>query len=171
MTAPVAFSKYSSAQRYVKNAPGWVPAAHQERIAAYQIYKEIYWSHLSTEYKVMNRGLDAEDDPLYVPSSRIMVDTISRYVGPKLTFSIDKATGTEATQLEATKAFTALFARERFGSRYTAAKRDGIIEGDWGWHITADPLKAQGTRLSLVPFKAESYFPVYEDETVQGGDS
>lgn len=170
MTSPVAFSKYSSAQTYVKNKPGWVPPAHQERIAAYQVYKEIYWSHVATEYKVMNRGLDAEDQPLYVPSSRIVVDTLNRYVGPKLTYAVDPATGNPNSQQLALDSFKALFARERFGSRYTAAKRGGIIEGDWGWHITGDPAKEQGKRLSIVPFKAESYFPVYEDETVQGGD-
>lgn len=171
MPTYVPFSKWSSAQVYVKTAPAWVPAAHQQRIGAYGVYREIYWNHISSEYKVMNRGLDAEDQPLYVPSSKIMVDTLSRYIGPKLTYGIDVETGTESSQIAARQAFEALFARERFTSRYTAAKRDGIIEGDWGWHITADPNKPAGARLSLVPFRAESYFPVYEDETVQGGDS
>lgn len=170
MTAPIAFSKWSSAQVYVKNLPAWVPPKHQQRIAAYQVYKEIYWSHIATEYKVMNRGLDPEDQPLYVPSSRIMVDTINRYVGPKLTFQTDPATGSEATLLEAKNVFTALFTRERFASRYAAAKREGVIMGDWGWHVTADGTKPPGSRISLVPFMAESYFPVYEDETVLGGD-
>lgn len=170
MTAPVAFSKWSSAQAYVKNLPAWVRGDDQQRIAAYQIYREIYWSHISTEYKVMNRGLDSEDQPLYVPSSRIMVDTIDRYVAPNLTFQVVSATGSEATQLAATQAFTALFARERFASRYAAAKHDGIIDGDWGWHLTADPAKEAGKRLSLVPFQAGNYFPVYEDVTVEGGD-
>lgn len=170
MTSPIAFSKWSSAQAYVKNSPGWVPPSHQQRIAAYQVYREIYWSHIATDYKVMNRGLDAQDQPLYVPSSRIVIDTLSRYIGPKLTYTVDPETGTPASQDLALASFKALFARERFTSRYTAAKRDGITLGDWGWHITADPLKEQGKRLSLVPFKADSYFPVFEDETVEGGD-
>ena len=170
VTSPIAFSKWSSAQQYVRNSPGWVPPAHQARIAAYQVYREIYWSHIATDYKVMNRGLDAADQPLYVPSSRIVIDTLNRYVGPKLTYQIDTATGTEATQIAARQAFTALFTRERFGSRYAAAKRDGIMIGDWGWHITADPLKPQGSRLTVMPFLADNYFPVYEDETVLGGN-
>lgn len=169
-TQYAAFGQWSSAQLYVKNLPGWVPPAHQMRIAAYEIWEQIYWSHVATEYKVMNRGLDAEDQPLYVPSSKIVIDTLSRYIGPKLTFAIDTKTGTEATQLAARQAFQALFDRERFNSRYIAGKRDGIIRGDWGWHITADPTKPQGSRLSLVPFNASNYFPVYEDETVLGGD-
>jgi hypothetical protein len=154
----------------VKNTPAWVPAAHQARISAYKVYEEIYWSHIATDYKVMNRGLDESDEPVYVPSSRIMVDTINRYVGPKLNFQVDPATGNDASKLAATQAFNNLFARERFSSRYASGKRAGIIKGDWGWHITADPLKAQGSRLSLTTFRAENYFPVYEDETVEGGD-
>jgi hypothetical protein len=170
MAEAVAFGKWSSVQQFVKNSPGWVPPAHQARIAAYGVYQEIYWSHIAKDYKVMNRGLDADDQPLYVPSSRIVVDTLDRYIAPELTFRVDSATGNESTQLDATASFTALFARERFSSRYAAAKRDGIITADWGWHITADPAKPEGSRLSLVPFKAQSYFPVFEDETVLGGD-
>jgi hypothetical protein len=165
-----AYSKYSSPQWLVKQLPSWVPPDHQTRIAAYLIYEQIYWSHIDSTYKVMNRGLDGDDVPVYVPSSRIMVDTIDRYVAPNLSFDVVSATGSEKTQLDATAAFTSLFARERFGSRYAAAKRDGIIWGDWGWHVTADPAKPQGSRISLVPFKAQNYFPVFEDETVLGGD-
>ncbi len=170
MAQQAPFGKWSSVSRYVSAKPGWVPPEHQDRIAAYRIYREIYWSHVSDTLKVMNRGLDPEDQPVYVPSSRIMVDTLNRYVGPKLTFQIDVQTGTEASQITAREAFTALFARERFASRYTAAKRTGIIEGDWGWHLVADPAKPQGSRISVLPFKAENYFPVFEDETVQNGD-
>lgn len=165
-----AFSKYSSAQMWVKDLPGWVPPAHQARIASYDIHEQIYWSHIDSSYKMMNRGLDAEDIPVYTPSSRIVVDTLNRYVGPKLTFSTVQATGNEATLIEAQKAFTDLFTRERFNSRYAAAKREGIIRADWGWHVTADPLKPQGQRLSLVSFNPKNYFPVFEDETVLGGD-
>lgn len=170
MTSPVAFGPYSSTAKYTPNLPAWVPAAHQARIAAYQVYREIYWSHVSTEYKVMNRGLDADDTPVYVPSSRIIVDTLNRYVAPNLTFEAQTSTGNEATVLAAQEAFTNLFARERFASRYSANKREGVIVGDWCWHVVADPLKAQGTRLSLLVARADNYFPVYEDETVEGGD-
>lgn len=170
MAVEVEFGKWSDVQKYVATKPGWVPGAHQERIAAYRVYQEVYWSHVAGGYKIMNRGLDAEDQPLYVPSGRIVVDTINRYVAPKLTFSVDTSTGSETTQLAAAQAFQNLFARERFASRYAAAKRDGLIDGDWGWHITADPAKPQNSRLSLTPFKAENYFPVYEDEMVEGGD-
>lgn len=170
MAADVAFGKYSSVARYMTALPAWAPPGHKERVAAYGVFEEIYWSHVNTSYKVMNRGLDAEDEPVYVPSSRIMVDTLNRYTAPKLTFEVVSETGTPDSQLKATQAFTALFARERFASRYAAGKREGLTKGDWLWHIIADPEKPEGTRISLITVKPESYFPVFEDETVEGGD-
>lgn len=170
MAEQVAFGKWSDAQLYLKNPAGWVPPAHQARIGAYEIYEQVYWSHVATEYKVMNRGLDAEDQPVYVPSSRIVVDTLNRYIGPNLTFQTEIGTGSEQTLLAAKDAFTKLFSRERFASRYAANKREGIIRGDWGWHITADPNKPEGQRLTLSTFNAKNWFPVYEDETIRGGN-
>jgi len=172
MTDPIkypAFGPYSNVQRW-SEMPSWVPAAHQARIGSYAVYEQIYWSHVATTYKVMNRGLDQADEPLYVPSSRIIVNTLNRYIGPGLRAEPDPETGTPEQQLLATQAFASLFARERFDSRYAAAKRDGLIKADWGWHLMANPLKPEGTKISLVPFKPENYFPAFEDEVIDGGD-
>jgi hypothetical protein len=180
MAIAMPFGKYSTVLGYNPELPGWVPEAHKERIASYQLYQEIYWSHVGTTYKLMNRGLDESDDPLYVPSSRIMIETINRYVAPKLWFRVEPVlvpgqeapdtSGSDPAILAATQAFTDLFARERFASRYAANKREGLIKADWLWHIVADPDKEQGKRISLLTVKPENYFPVFEDETVLGGD-
>lgn len=172
MTEPLRYAEfgpYSNVARWAQN-PSWVPASHQARISSYAVYEEIYWNHIATTYKVMNRGLDQADEPLYVPSSRIVIDTLNRYIGTKLTPQIDPQTGTEATQIAARQAYANLFTRERFASRYNAAKRDGLIKGDWGWHIVANPNKPEGSRISVLPFKPESLFPAYEDEVIEGGD-
>jgi hypothetical protein len=163
------FGPYSNVQRWSQN-PSWVPATHQARIGSYAVYEQIYWSHVAVTYKVMNRGLDQADEPLYVPSSRIVVDTLNRYIGPNLKAQASPETGTPEQQLLAAQAFAALFARERFESRYAAAKRDGLIKADWGWHLMANPLKPEGSRISLVPFNPESYFPAFQDEVIDGGD-
>lgn len=171
MTSPLPFGKYSSISSFSIPAPSWAPPAHQPRLSAYALYEQIYWSHVDTTYKLMNRGLDGEDQPLYVPSSRIIIDTMNRYVGTGMTYAIDPETGTDATQLLARQVFQTLFARERFSARYTAAKRHNLLtQGDMVWHVMADPLKPEGARLSLVPVKPESYFPTTEDEITAGGD-
>jgi hypothetical protein len=166
-----AFGPYSTViPKWANTLPAWVPDAHKARVASYQVYQEIYWSHVSATYKVMNRGLDVDDEPVYVPSSRIIIETMARYVGNDLTFSTVSATGNTESQLKATEAFTALFTRERFASKYAANKRSGLIKGDWLWHIIADPLKEQGKRISIVTVQPGSYFPTYQDEIVDGGD-
>lgn len=171
MTSPLPFGKYSTISQYALPTPGWVPVLHQPRIMAYSLYDQIYWSHIDTTYKLMNRGLDGEDQPLYVPSSRIIIDTMDRYVGTGLTYGIDAETGTAQSQLLARQTFGALFARERFSSRFAASRRGNLLtQGDMVWHITADPNKPEGTRLSILAVKPESYFPTMEDELVSGGD-
>lgn len=173
------FGKYSTVLGYNAELPGWVPSSHKERVASYQLYTEIYWSHVAQSYKIMNRGLDDADDPVYVPSSRIMIETINRYVAPKLWFDVQplaepgqeaSTAGSDQAILGAKAAFTALFARERFASRYAANKREGLMKGDWLWHLVADPAKELGRRLSMLTVRPENYFPVFEDETVEGGD-
>lgn len=164
MTSPIQFGRYSDAQKYASVLPSWVPPAHQSRVAAYSVYEEIFWSHVNT-LKVMNRGLDAADDPLYVPSARIVVETMDRYVGNALTVSAVPETGTTESQLAARQWFANLFARERFLSKYNAAKRDHLLtKGDMIWHITYDELKPAGTRISVHSTDPASYYPFFEDE-------
>lgn len=170
MTAPVPFGPYSGVQPYVKATPAYAPPKDKDRIASYAIYRHLYWTHVDEAYKVMNRGLDSADEPVYVPSSRIVIDTMNRYIGTGLTFAVDVTSGTEASQLAANQALTDLFARERFYSRYNASKHDGLIVGDWGWHVVADPDKPEGRRISLLRINPDSLFTTYEDELVDNGD-
>lgn len=169
MSQPIPFGPYSSVSRWATTKPAWVPPKDQDRVAACQIYRELYWTHVS-DYKVMNRGLDAGDDPLYVPSGRIVIDTMNRYVGTGLTFTIEPTTGTPDSQLGLKTAFDNLFKRERFYSRYNDSKRDGLTTGDWGWHLVADPAKPEGSRISLLPVRGDNLFTTYEDELDINGD-
>lgn len=168
MSQPIPFSQWSDAEQWVNTRPAWVPAQHQSRVAAYGVYEEVFWSHVGVK-KIMNRGLDAADSPLYVPSARVVVDTMDRYVGPGLTFAVNPEIGTPETQVAAKQWFGKLFARERFASRYNAAKRDNLlIKGDMLWHITYDPEKPPGARISLHTVDPSSYFPYFEDELPPG---
>ena len=170
MTSPIPFGPYSDVRKYVKTLPTSAPPGHQDRVAAYGIFRELYWTHNGT-VKVMNRGLDEDDTPLYVPSARIVVDTMDRYVGPDMRFLVDpQAAGTPQSRLDAQLAIDSLMKRERFYSRYAANKLAGITVGDWCWHIVADPAKPQGRRLSILPLRPDHYFTVYEDEVIEGGD-
>jgi hypothetical protein len=168
MTAPTVYTPYNSAfPLFSQNMrPTWVPDELDIlRIASYQLYEQIYWS-VPTTFKLSARGF--EDNPIYIPSGRTLVDTTNRYTAPGFGFRIAPIAGaqpgndTAAAQLF----FDALFTREEFRTRFGGNKRFGLIRGDWAWHITADPLKPQGSRISITSLDPASYFPITDDNNV-----
>lgn len=168
MTQPGMFSPYSTIP-WQTTPPSWVPPVDQARVQSYGVYDELYWSHINTAYKVMSRDQSSDDLPIYVPSTRIIIDAVNRYVGKGMWFATDPNSGSPASRKLAEDTITALFRRERFKMRYAANKRYGLIRGDWLWHIIADPAKPQGSRLSIMPVDPASYFPVFESDRVPGG--
>lgn len=154
---------YSTIAPLLGVLPSWVPAFEQQRIQSYAIYEDIYWTNPNT-FKVVQRGSD--DEPIYVPTGRTIVDTTNRYVGVGFNFSVDPLLGSPAEQAAATLAFTALFAREGMRSKYASNKRYGLIRGDWIWHIVADPAKPEGSRISIHAADPASMFKVYADDNL-----
>lgn len=157
------FTPYSTVNAYTGVFPSWVPKLEQERIAAYQVYEEIYWNHPET-FKLVVRG--TESKPIYIPSGRIIVETMNRYFCKGLGFLVDPLMGSTAEQAAAQLAFTSLFRREKVRGTFNANKRYGLIRGDMIFHVTADPLKPQGSRLSLHAVDPASYFPIYSDSNL-----
>lgn len=126
-----------------------------QRVASYDAYENIYWNAPDT-FKLVQRGTDA--DPIYVPTGRTIADTTNRYTASG--FSFTAVEGTDAENLLLTEQFNALFRRERFFSRFSANKLDGIIRGDWCWHIIGDPTRLPGRRLSILPIHPGSVFKI-----------
>ena len=160
------FTPYSTIAPYFGPLPSWVPQADQERIAAYQMYEEIYWNNPES-FKLVLRG--TENKAIYVPSGKIIIETANRYIGKALRWRPDPLLGTTSDQDNLMAAFNQLFTREAFPSKYNSNKRYGLIRGDWAFHITADDTKLPGERISLHAVDPGSYFPVYEDQVRQGG--
>lgn len=155
---------YSTVRPFMPAAlPQWLNAEDAERLQAYKTYEDIYWGNPDA-FKLMQRGSD--DKPIYVPSGRVVVDTMNRYAGKGLQFMVDPEFGDANQQAEAMKAFKLLFVRERFESQYAAAKRFGLIRGDWVWQITANPDKPQGSRITLRSIDPGSYFPIFDDDDI-----
>lgn len=163
MTAPGVFTPYSTLKPFFPaSKPSWIPdELDQERILSYQIYEQIYWNAPDT-FKLVARG--TEDKPIYIPSGRIIVEATNRFTAPKFGFTILPAVpGTLPAPgaIDTAQAFfNAFYKRERFFSKFAANKRSGLIHGDWMWHITADPSKPQGSRVSIHPLDAGTYFPI-----------
>lgn len=157
------FTPYSTVSGFVNVLPGWVPDEDKERIASYQTYEEIYWNNPET-FKLVVRG--TESKPIYVPSGRVIVETMYRYFGKNLNFSVNPLLGQANTQALANQAFTGLFRREKIRSKFNSMKRFGLIRGDMLFHVLADPTKPPGTRLSLYSVDPGSFFPVYDDNNL-----
>lgn len=138
------------------SAPTWVPwLIDRERVFSYQAYEEIYWGIPDT-FKLVARG--TEDKPIYLPSGRKIVDTCDRYVGNNFSWQCSDPNGQMF--------FDALFAREAFLSQFQGNKLYGIIRGDWCWHITANPLKPAGSRITIRAMDPGSYFPIFDPNDV-----
>lgn len=151
------FTPYSGVAGWMAVLPSWVSPLDQERIAAYQVYEEIYWNHTET-FKLVLRG--DETKPIYIPNGRTIVEAAHRYVGKGMQVKVDPALGTPNDQAALQLAIDDLVKRERFLSKYNSAKRYGIMRGDWMFHIFADEKKEPGKRISIVPIDPASYFIV-----------
>lgn len=153
------------AKFFLGSSPSWVPAEDAERLLAYKTYEDIYWGNPDA-FKVVMRGTDGEDKPVYVPTGRQIIETLNRYVGRDFGFAVDPTGGTPQQQLLAIQSMQALFDRERLLSKFAAGKRFGLIRGDWGFHITADPLKEQGSRLTITPIDPGSLFKLTDPDNI-----
>lgn len=165
MTTPT-FTPYTTGESLFGQKPSWVAdPLDQKRLLSYLLYEKIYWN-VQGVFTLTARG--TEDKPIYVPAGRTIIDTSNRYTGAAYSVSVAALNGGEDTNdvLAARLALSDLMARERFRSKFRGAKRYCQIQGDWVWHLTADPDKPVGSRLSLNVIDPSHYFPVYDPETV-----
>lgn len=157
------FTPYSTVQPFFGPLPTWLSADDAQRITAYQIYEQLYWNVPDT-FKLVQRG--SEDKPIYIPNARTIIDTSNRYIANGFGWRVDASVGTPQSQAMAQLAFDALFARERFKSKFASNKRFGLIRGDWLWHVVADPAKAEGKRISVHALDPAMYIPITDDDNV-----
>jgi hypothetical protein len=174
MTTPNVFTQWSTIEPFLGTAPGWIPTADKVRISAYQKYEEIYWSSEEGFLEVM-RG--DNENPVFVPTARTLINTVDRYTAPDFSYTIG-APGSEETDTQASTvvqvaqlAFEALFAREQFWSKFGSNKLKGLYRGDWLWHVIADDMKPLGRRIKIMAVDPAAYFPVTEADVVEGGDA
>lgn len=151
------FTPYSTARSLMGTLPTWMTEQDAERITAYQVYEQIYWGVPET-FKLVSRG--AENNPIYVPSGRVIVDSTDRYTAAGFGYAVDPQFGSTSDQANAALAFKALFDREAFLSKFHSNKRMGLIRGDWAWHVIADPLAPEGRRISIYPVDPGALFRV-----------
>lgn len=119
----------------------WLPRKARDRAQAYEKYDQIYWNDYN-QYPI--RYLVGEF-PVYIPNPRTVVDTTAHYYLKGLAINVKEPEKNTETA-EALKQF---LRREMFLSRFHTAKHTGVTRGDYVFHMTADPDKPEGKRVSL----------------------
>lgn len=167
MTSPEnIYTPYSTIRDLLPQAPSWPPTTvDQERVLSYELYEKIYWA-VPTVFRLSMRG--TEDKPIYVPSGRTIVETTHRYLCPDFSVTtIDRLGSSPTESVRAAQiALDDFFNREQFLSKFNGAKRFSLIQGDWIWHITADPNKPLGSRLSIQALDPSMYWPVTAEDDI-----
>lgn len=138
------FTPWSSLGNMLGKPPSWWPEEERERIQAYEKYDQLYWND-PTQYAI--RVLENEE-PIYIPNARTVVDTTAQYLMKGLQVIVNH--DVESTAHETQQQFVDNFlTRERFYSKFHINKQAGICRGDSAFHITADPNKPEGERISI----------------------
>lgn len=133
---------------------GWIPPEDRDRIAAYLKYDEMYWNDQS-QYAL--RVLEGEQ-PLYIPNARTVVDTTAFFLMKGLKLTVEN--GDQKTK----DALEAFVKRETFYSKYQNAKHSGVVRGDYVFHLTANPKKLPGKRLSITSVEPMNVFPIWDED-------
>lgn len=164
---PSTTSPYSTALELKRPRPDWVPGtADQDRVAVYQTYEDIY-NNVKDAFKTLLRDADGEE--LFrrlVPAARTIVEATNRYLAkdPTLVSTIP-ATVTLAPEAvaEFMEFLGKLWKREEVTTKFLSMKRWMLIRGDGVLHISADPSKAEGSRISITEMEPDHYFPIHDN--------
>lgn len=151
------FTPYSTlGPLFQAQQPTIFPEDHRARIGSYFKYDEMYWND-DTQFAL--RVLEGEE-PLYIPNARTIVDTTSHYLlkGLQVHPEDPEKHVALATSLKN------FLSREMFYSRFHTAKHAGVARGDFAFHMTADPNKPAGSRISLTPLDPATVVPIYDDD-------
>lgn len=162
----VDFTPYTTVDKMILSKAAWIPdELDKQRIGSYEVYERIYWSVPET-FAITARG--TEDNSIYLPDARTIVETINRYTATGFSFFVQPRPGVNPGDEQATLQATldTLFRRERFFSQFLSAKRYGIIRGDWLWHITADERRLPGTRITIRAIDPGTYFPITHPDDI-----
>lgn len=166
MTSP-GYTPYTTAMTLTAAKPSWVNNdLDKQRLAAYELYEKIYWT-VPTVFALSWRG--SENAPIYIPTARTVIEATNRYTCANFDVVISSSIETATENIAVTAAEMVLrdfMAREKFKSKFSGAKRYSLIHGDWVWHLTANPAKAEGSRISIDAIDPGQYFPVFDPDDV-----
>lgn len=152
----ISFTPYSSIKPFLPGIDTFLPDEDRDRIGSYQKYDEIYWND-ETQFRL--RVLEGEH-PIYIPNARTIVDTTSYYLLKGLQITVEDPEANPGLNT----ALDDFLTRELFYPRFHTAKHAGVARGDFCLHITANPKKPKGKRLSLNSVDPAQVIPIYDPD-------
>lgn len=164
MTSPMgARTQWASALKFFGPADANLAGSGDDavRIQAYKLYEDMYFNRPES-FEVTLRGEDEDATPIYLPSAKKIVEATNRFLAVDFHHVIDPNKGTPQSRMECEMAFSNLFKRERFYSKFATQRRFGLVRGDALWHITADETKEDGKKISIHPLNPSNYFPIVD---------
>lgn len=171
---PVDSRQYDSAAGFIDDASAFSKVVgnlsnndDRVRLKAYQLYEDMYHNR-SEHIKITMRSDDEEDSiEIYVPSAKMCIEAIHRFLGKNLQVIPDPTIETPANAAIVAGVLGKLFERERMKSKFSQLTRYMLIKGDALLHVCGYPDKPAGRRVSIKELKPEHYFPI---ESLVTGD-
>jgi hypothetical protein len=148
--------------------PAWVSDSDdQVRVAAYGGYQDMYDNTPDTFTAAM-RG--DNDKPIYIPGAVRIVETTNRYLGRDFTWYVKSASDNQVDITNVSSALATLAVREELPTRFYSLKRNMLIKGDAFFHITLNPAKPAGSRISLTELDPRRVFKIPNPENDEATD-
>jgi hypothetical protein len=163
----MAVSPYQTALALGRPTPAYVNSKMEqdvERLTAYGAYSDVYYN-VPEAFAALLREEDDELSRRYVAAARAIVEASLRYTGRDLAWTAKDVNGElleDDARFVVLDPIDKLFTREEFKVKFASVKRWMLVKGDGLLHITADPSKAQGTRIRITELAPETYFPKYD---------
>ena len=154
--------QYDSAKPWLQgysNMGNVIDPLDAQRVSAYNLYDDFYHNRPET-FKVTMRG--ESDVEIYLPSSKKIIDATARFLGVEFDFTLS---GGEKDTVDTY--LRNLFAREGVSRKFVQAKKSGLTRADAVWHITADPSKRVGQRISIHTVHPSCYFPIEDPQNAE----
>jgi hypothetical protein len=163
---PSRVSPYSTALELKRPRPDWVPAKDDaDRVTVYQTYEDIF-NNVKEAFTVVLRDASGEEIfRRYVPAARTIVESTNRYLAkdPVLVSTVPPDVTLSTEDQAAFMSFLQNFwKREEVTTKFLSLKRWWLVRGDALFHLSADPSKPEGARISLNELEPDHYFPTHD---------
>jgi hypothetical protein len=167
MPATTTINRYASVVSTLgRPTPSWVKNADDAvRVAAYDGYDDMY-ANVPDTFRVAMRGTN--DNPVYVPSTRRIVEAVNRYLGKGWNWMVSSTDGNAANEEAARAWLSGVYTRNKMPSKFASAKRGMLKRGDAILHIIGRLDRPAGQRVQVVEVHPRTYFPIDDATDPEG---